>query len=75
MEEDKKVLSPEETAQKIDELEGKLNQLTQERDSAIQQRDELQKQINGLRITGLTRQVEPMSKVEPPEEVKFDFDL
>ena len=73
--EDEKTLSPEETAQKIDELETKLTKLTQERDSAIQQRDELQKQVNGLRITGLTKQVEPMAKVEPPEEVKFDFDL
>lgn len=74
MDKDKKDLTPEELASKLDELETKLTTLTQERDTAIAQSEELQKQVNALRITGLTQKVEPISQPQD-EEIKFDFDL
>ena len=76
MEEEKiKELSPQEMATKLNELETNINTLTQERDQARQERDTLQKQLNGLKITGLTRQVETISQPQVEEPIQFDFDL
>ena len=74
MDKDKKDLTPEELSQKLDELEGKITTLTQERDIANQERDNLQKKLNALRIDGLTKQVET-KEVQVEEEIQFDFDL
>ena len=71
---DKKELTPEELSQKLDELEGKITTLTKERDTANQERDNLQKKLNALRIDGLTKQVET-KEVQVEEEIQFDFDL
>ena len=71
---DKKELTPEEISAKLDELEGKVTTLTQERDSAIQERDALQKKVNSLRIDGLTKQVET-KEVQVEEDIQFDFTL
>lgn len=73
--EDKKEMTPEEMSKKLDELEGNLTKITKERDDALQQRDALQKQVNGLRITGLTRQVETNVQPVKEEPISFDFDL
>ena len=75
MEEKQKEMTPEEMSAKITEVEGKLAQLTKERDDALQQRDALQKQVNGLRITGLTKQVETNVPQQKEEPISFDFDL
>ena len=75
MEEKTKEMTPEEMSKKLDELEGNLTKITKERDDALQQRDALQKQINGLRITGLTRQVETNVQPVKEEPISFDFDL
>ena len=71
---DKKDLTPEELSKKLDELEGQLTTLKQERDVANQERDNLQKKLNALRIDGLTKQVET-KEVQVEEEIQFDFDL
>lgn len=73
--EEKKEMTPEEMSKKLDELEGNLTKITKERDDALQQRDALQKQVNGLRITGLTRQVETNVQPVKEEPISFDFDL
>lgn len=75
MEEKPKEMTPEEMSKKLDELEGNLTKITKERDDAIQQRDALQKQVNGLRITGLTKQVETNVQPVKEEPVSFDFDI
>ena len=71
---DKKELTPEELSKKLDEWEGQLTTLKQERDTANQERDNLQKKLNALRIDGLTKQVET-KEVQVEEEIQFDFDL
>ena len=70
-----KELTPQEMSAKIDELEKSLNEKDTTIKSLTTERDDLQKKLNGLRITGLTRQVEPISKPNEPEEVQFEFDL
>ena len=75
MEEKTKEMTPEEMSKKLDELEGNLTKITKERDDAISQRDALQKQVNGLRITGLTKQVETNVQPVKEEPVSFDFDI
>ena len=72
--EDKKELTPAEVDAKLNDLESKLLQLTQERDQAIKERDDLQRKVNGLRIDGITKQVETKEPVEE-EPIEFDFTL
>lgn len=74
MDKEKKELTPEELSKKLDELEGQITTLTKERDTANQERDNLQKKLNALRIDGLTKQVET-KEVQVEEEIQFDFDL
>lgn len=73
-EEDKKELTPQEMSAKIDELENKLQEKDTQIATLTTERDELQTKVNGLRITGLTKMVEPKGK-EIEEPVEFDFDL
>ena len=71
---EKKTLTPEEMSAKIDELTNLINTTQQENKTLKDQNTELQNKVNGLRIDGLTKQVEP--KVEVSEEpITFDFDL
>ena len=74
MDKEKKELTPEELSKKLDELEGQITTLTKERDTANQERDNLQKKLNALRIDGLTKQVET-KEVQVEEQIQFDFDL
>lgn len=72
--EDKKELSPAEVDAKLTELESKLTKLQQEKDQAIKERDDLQRKVNGLRIDGITKQVETKEPVEE-EPIEFNFTL
>lgn len=72
---EKKTLTPEETSKKLDELEQQLATLTKERDDALKEKDDLQKKLNGLRIDGLVKKVEPKEEVKEDEDIEFDFDI
>lgn len=75
MEEKPKEMTPQEMAEKIGELEQALISKDTEIANLKVERDGLQTQVNTLKITGLTRQVEPISQPQVQEEVQFDFDL
>lgn len=70
-----KTLTPEEMGKKLEEFEQKFNALQEENKSLKKTNEDLQSKVNSLKITGLTKQVEPSVKVEEPEEVQFDFDI
>ena len=70
-----KQLTPEEMGKKIEEFEQKYNALQEENKTLKKTNEDLQSKVNSLKITGLTNKVEPSAKVEPPEEVQFDFDI
>lgn len=72
---DPKQLTPEEIGKKLEEFEQKFNALQEENKSLKKTNEDLQSKVNSLKITGLTKQVEPSVKVEEPEEIKFDFDF
>ena len=72
--EDKKVLTPQELAQKIEELTANQTRLSQENEQLKKERDDLQNKVNSFNITGLTKQVETPQPVKD-EEVQFDFDM
>ena len=72
---DKEVKTPETDAEKIERIEKAL----EEKDATIKKltedNAELSKKINSLKIDGLVKKVEPSAKVEPQENVEFDFDI
>ena len=70
-----KTLTPEEIGKKLEEFEQKFTALQEENKTLKKTNEDLQSKVNSLKITGLTKQVEPSVKVEEPEEIKFDFDF
>ena len=73
MEEDKK--QPQETdAEKIERIEKALADKDAEIEQLKASNSELTKKINSLKIDGIVKKVEP-TKVEPQEEIEFDFDM
>ena len=73
--EEQKPLTPEEVSKKLEEFEQKFTALQEENKTLKKTNEDLQSKVNSLKITGLTKQVEPSAKVEEPEEVQLDFDF